>query len=152
MINYHISYHLLIIFVMQTYENDNKTSESDIFLSLNQLKVDIKEYITTIDISTNIETQLFMKIKGCYKLLITSFIDYITDEDNIPNYQFMSTIKSELNNINKIIDNYDNIIKGRTFEFKHRISQLVNNLNQSNMSNTTINLVRAINIYNELTF
>jgi len=137
---------------MQTYENDNKTSESDIFLSLNQLKVDIKEYITTIDISTNIETQLFMKIKGCYKLLITSFIDYITDEDNIPNYQFMSTIKSELNNINKIIDNYDNIIKGRTFEFKHRISQLVNNLNQSNMSNTTINLVRAINIYNELTF
>jgi len=152
LINYHISYHLLIIFVMQTYENDNKTSESDIFLSLNQLKVDIKEYITTIDISTNIETQLFMKIKGCYKLLITSFIDYITDEDNIPNYQFMSTIKSELNNINKIIDNYDNIIKGRTFEFKHRISQLVNNLNQSNMSNTTINLVRAINIYNELTF
>jgi len=136
---------------MQSYEAvDDKTIESDIISSLNQLKNDIREYIRTINMSTNIESPLFSKIKGCYKILITNFIDHITDENTIPNYQFMSNIKTNLNNINQIIETYDNIITGRRFEFKHRVSQLVVSLNTANVSDTVSQLARTINLYDEL--
>jgi hypothetical protein len=136
---------------MQSYEaNDNKTIESDIISSLNQLKNDMKEYIRTINMCTNIESPLFIKIKGCYKLLITNFIDHITDENTIPNYQFMSNMKTELNNINQNIETYDNIITGRRFEFKHRVSRLVETLNTANVSDTVMQSAQAVNMYNEL--
>jgi hypothetical protein len=136
---------------MQSYDAvDNNTIESDIISSLNQLKNDTREYIRTINMSTNIESLLFTKIKGCYKLLITNFIDHITDENTIPNYQFMSNTKTELSNINQIIETYDNIITGRRFEFKHRVSHLVGTLNIANVSDTVMQAVQAVNMYNEL--
>jgi DNA polymerase III delta prime subunit len=137
---------------MQQYTaNNNSPIENEITNSLILLKQDIKDYITNIDMRSNIETSLFNKIKGCYKNLITEFIDYTTDENNISNFQFMSNIKSELNSINRIIENYDNIIKGRIFEFRHRVSQLVAKLNTTNMSDSVSQLVRTVNLYDELT-
>lgn len=132
-----------------TVENDN--TENEITITLGQLKQDIREYVTSTDMKTNIETHLFMKIKGSYKILLNDFINYTTDENNIPNYNFMGRIKEELNNINKVIENYENVIKGRSFEFRHRVSQLVAKLNTTNMSDSVLTLVRSVNIYDELT-
>ena len=132
-----------------TVENDN--TENEITITLGQLKQDIREYVTSTDMKTNIETHLFMKIKGSYKILLNDFINYTTDENNIPNYNFMGRIKEELNNINRVIDNYENVIKARSFEFRHRVSQLVAKLNTTNMSDSVLTLVRSVNIYDELT-
>jgi hypothetical protein len=137
---------------MQEYTTlNNSNTENEFTITLNRLKQDIREYVSSTDMKTNIETLLFMKIKGSYKILLNDFIDYITDENNIPNYNFMKRTKEELNNINRVIENYKNIIKSRSFEFRHRVLQLVTELNTTNMSDTVNNLVRSVNLYDELT-
>lgn len=130
---------------------NNSNTENELNDTLGLLKQDIREYVTSIDMKTNIETPLFMKIKGCYKILLNDFIDYTTDENNITNYVFMTGMKLELTNTNRVIENYDNIIRGRNYEFRHRVSQLVAKLNTTNMSDSMSQLVRTINLYDELT-
>lgn len=134
---------------MQTNINNINNMEDYMLNTLNALMIDIRN--NNIDMRTNIETPIFLRIKGSYKILQNDFIDYITDQNNIPNYEYNNRMKTELARIDNYIQNIDNIIKSRSYEFRYRVSQLVQALGNENQNNLVTQLLQTVDLYGELT-
>ena len=120
----------------------------------NGLVVNVRDYTSTINYSTNLDTRQFNIIKSKYKILSQMIMSYVITQEYLNSNATIANIVENMQSFSDIIDRTELIIFTRNNELKYNVSKLIEELRTSTHTNSdNINrLTRTIGIYNELEF
>jgi hypothetical protein len=120
----------------------------------NGLNINVRDYNTVINYSTNLNTRQYNIIKSKYKILSQMLLSYMVTTEYIESNNIITNIIEGMQRISDFIDRTDLVISTRDNELKYNINRLVTELRttRDTNSNNTNQLLNSIGIYNELEF